>query len=403
MDSCRRTKTIIRGIAIAAMLLAVCGCSSKRDWKFADMFDLKKGMPWHDDGPETEVPTRVVGTWTDTVLRQAGRKPQRGFGGRLLFYNDESNNPVHVDGQLVVYAFDETDREPTDNKPTRRYVFPTEQVPQHMSESELGPSYSFWLPWDELGGPQAEVSLICRFEPKDGALIVGEQTKHMLPGAMIAKTGPTKLPEGVPFKPGNQQALYSTSSQAGGNPMQETSFERPMASGPAAGASPAPERRMQTTSISLPASFHIQGSPASVQAGRATSRNEEAVPNISVPQQYAPQQNAGGVSGAGNPASFVAPTPYGQPTSPPTTAPQTRMQPVTPVGTSALSPSGQQSIAPQGWPPYAEQQPESTVPNGLSTTVTMLTPGESARRRWGQPSLNSTPASPPVPTPPISR
>ena len=116
------------------------------------------------------------------MLHQGGKKPQRGFGGRLIFYGEDNEKPVLVDGQLVVYAFDESNREATDNKPTRRYVFPADQVARRMSKSELGPSYSFWLPWDEVGGPQTEISLIPRFEPKEGPIVIGEQTKHLLAG-----------------------------------------------------------------------------------------------------------------------------------------------------------------------------------------------------------------------------
>jgi hypothetical protein len=56
------------------------------------------------------------------VLTKQGEAPQRGFGGRLAFYDHDSEKSLLVDGELVVYAFDETNRDPTDNKPTRRYV-----------------------------------------------------------------------------------------------------------------------------------------------------------------------------------------------------------------------------------------------------------------------------------------
>ena len=42
-------------------------------------------------------------------MTQPGAKPQRGFGGRIMFYESEDKKPILVDGQLVVYAFDETE------------------------------------------------------------------------------------------------------------------------------------------------------------------------------------------------------------------------------------------------------------------------------------------------------
>ena len=55
-----------------------------------------------------------------------------------------------------------------------------------MSKNKLGASYSFFLPWDEAGGPKTEVSLICRFEPKDGPVVTSEQTRQLLPGSIAA-------------------------------------------------------------------------------------------------------------------------------------------------------------------------------------------------------------------------
>jgi hypothetical protein len=205
--------TQIAGLAaIAAAVLTTTGCSNFSEMKPSKMFSLDNTWPFKDkDKPHEGKPVRMVCTWSDTVMSQAGTKPQRGFGGRVMFYEKDEKQPILVDGQLCVYAFDETGRAPTDNKPTRRYVFPAEQIPLHMSKSELGTSYSFWLPWDDAGGPRTEVGLICRFEPKGGAVVTSEQAKQKLPGTepVIAATtdGPTKppkLPEGVPSKPAIQ-------------------------------------------------------------------------------------------------------------------------------------------------------------------------------------------------------
>src|SRR3954463_9514231 len=177
------------------------------EWKTPSFLRLDNTWPFRDkDKPQQGTPVRIVGAWTDTVMTQAGQKPQRGFGGRIIFYDKEGKKPILVDGQLIVYAFDETNRQATDNKPTRRYVFPADQMAIHMSKCDMGASYSFWLPWDDAGGPKTEVSLICRFEPKGGAVVTGEQTKHLLPGTLnssVTTSGPQKppkVPEGVSSK-----------------------------------------------------------------------------------------------------------------------------------------------------------------------------------------------------------
>ncbi|MEM1304076.1 MAG: hypothetical protein AAGG46_04235 [Planctomycetota bacterium] len=140
-------------------------------------------LPWKDEEPEIGTAAQIVATWTDTVLQESGVGASRGFGGRLYFYGSSDAKPIAVDGQLVVYAFDETDRKATDNKPNKRYVFPPDQFALHRSQSDLGVSYSFWLPWDTVGGKQRDVSLIARFEPvRGGALVVSEQSTVRLPG-----------------------------------------------------------------------------------------------------------------------------------------------------------------------------------------------------------------------------
>ena len=94
----------------------------------------------------------------------------------------------------MVYAFDEDGRDPSNAKPDRKYVFTKEQFAKHYSKSNIGHSYSVWIPWDEVGGPQKQISLIVRFTPDKGDVVVGEQTRHLLPG---------RTPEGAwPQSPG---------------------------------------------------------------------------------------------------------------------------------------------------------------------------------------------------------
>jgi hypothetical protein len=257
---------VVTGVAT---LLAAGGCSMPKasDFKPSKLFSLGD-----DDEPEKGIPVRMVGTWTDTVLSQAGQKSQRGFGGRLMFYGKKEDKPILVEGQLVVYAFDETNRAVTDNKPTRRYVFPPDEVARRMSKSELGAGYSFWLPWDEVGGPQTEVSLACRFESKGGGVITSEQTRHRLPGTMAApamtadgRPLPPKLPEGVPSRPAQPTLESMQASRIYDPNLQQAGYTAPAMNNLAAMNStpvtPAvqldPHQQMTTTTIPLPANYRL--------------------------------------------------------------------------------------------------------------------------------------------------
>ena len=279
---------------LIATLLPATGCKTPlaESLNFKKVAKLNERMPWHDEeAPREGIPNRVVGNWTDAIHYQEGKTPHRGFGGRLLFYDDEGQDPILVDGQLVIYAFNEKGRARTDNMPTRRYVFPAEELPKLMSKSELGTSYSVWLPWDEVGGPQAEVSLVCRFEPKAGPPLVSEQTRHYLQGeempAPIADGGQNpKVPEGVAFKPSVQQASYHATAD-GLNPAATTA-----ANGTA--AAPGAEK-MTTTTIALPQSMQKLGPGMTVPPQKPPAMPSQTLPGGSPQANLRSTQGSTGI------------------------------------------------------------------------------------------------------------
>jgi len=157
MQKKQLTSRILPLIAVAVLFCG--GCAT---------FDLSKRIPWGagEDG-KPAAPMRLMAVWTDTTMTSPNKPAMRGMGGRIVFY-DQANEPVKVKGTLVVYAFDETNRDPTNVTPDRKYVFLTADFEKHYSKGRLGHSYSFWLPWDQVGGKQAAISLIARFQPAKG-------------------------------------------------------------------------------------------------------------------------------------------------------------------------------------------------------------------------------------------
>jgi hypothetical protein len=147
---------------------------------------------------------KLVAIWSDAMYTQPGAKPTRGFGGRFYFYNGEGK-AVPVEGQLVVYAYDDSQQDQAADKPSRKYVFTPEQLTEHYSPSDLGASYSFWIPWDELGGVQKAVSLLPVFTSPSGKVVMGQQSLNVLPG---------KVPEMIePSRQGGFESLSSDSEQ----------------------------------------------------------------------------------------------------------------------------------------------------------------------------------------------
>ncbi len=229
-------------------------------------WDITTWRPWPFNKEEKPgKPDRVIASWTDTVMTKAGEPPVRGFGGRLMFYEGKNEKPVKIDGTLIVYAFDETGRDPNNVRPDRKFVFPAEVLPSFYSKSKIGHSYSVWLPWDEVGGVRKDITLIARFEPKAGPVVLSEQSRHLLPGVeppQVAADG-KPLPSAAAIEAALMAAnpalkTVGANRAAGGGPatlggLQPVSYETaaPSANLPEA-AGDAQPRRMRTTTIEMP-------------------------------------------------------------------------------------------------------------------------------------------------------
>jgi hypothetical protein len=254
-----------RGLSLLPLCLLLAGCSL---WvpgqNIKKHFDLSKNIPWGggSDGQFTRA-MKLIAVWQHSVLHQDQHRPVRGFGGRVWFYGPDGEKPVEVDGTLEVYAFDETDRDPTNVQPDRKYVFSSEELQKHHSDNALGHSYSFWLPWGDVNGPPVEISLIARFTPKDGSgSIVGEETKHLLPGRELA-SGPKKRNPPLTNRAG--RAAPSSAPGQGQGINWPTPAQGPGFVTQAAGVTPAaegmadpqfaanPERRLKVATIDVPA------------------------------------------------------------------------------------------------------------------------------------------------------
>lgn len=243
MQNCRALLVLVATMG----LLAPGGCASWRDAESEGLL-TKMNRPWRGDGVRRGVPRRMVATWTNTVKHQPGVEAKRGFGGRVYFYDHDESEPIGVEGQFVVYAFDETDRRPDDNSPTKRFVFPPEQVKLHESESEIGVSYSFWLPWDK-GGTHTDISLMARFEPvKGGTLIVSDMSRQPLPGMLDMPNSEVMIAQQE-----KRTGVFQTSAVSETAPgVQAAEYLAPVSS----------PTGMQTTTIKLPSSGLKSGQPS---------------------------------------------------------------------------------------------------------------------------------------------
>ena len=130
-------------------------------------------------------PENIVAIWKDATYTVANEQPTRGFGGRLYFY-DREKNPIVVDGDLVIYGFDD---DHSTEKPEKRFVFDREKLQTRMAVSAVGPSYNVWLPWDHINGEQKNVTIVAMFRDRVNSNFVcrSEPISALLPGRIVEK------------------------------------------------------------------------------------------------------------------------------------------------------------------------------------------------------------------------
>lgn len=214
--------------SLALLVLCICalasGCTSFHFKKPKSLWPLDV-----EKGPQQ--PASMAAIWSDTELYLPNQPPTRGFGGRLYFY-DKRNDAIPVEGQLIVYVYDD-DLGSDHNQPDRKYVFTPEQFAKHQAGSELGPSYSVWIPWDAVGGPTKQLSLVPFFQPTKGQVVSGELTKHRLPGAKQVPPGQNFSQSPSPASPVTQmeQHFRGNVPQANAAPMSDVAavdYQRPI-------------------------------------------------------------------------------------------------------------------------------------------------------------------------------
>jgi hypothetical protein len=199
----------------------------------------------------------MVAIWTPDILTLPGKPPTRGFGGRLYFFSEKSQ-AVPVEGQLIVYAYDDSSARSHPNEPDRKYAFTPEQFKQHFGESDIGASYSVWIPWDAVGGDQKSISLVPVFTASTGQIMIGEQALNVLPGKKASGSPAAASPAAI----GGIPTL---------NQVQSASHVSPQPAAPPSGESPpadsqsgiAPQDKptglhLKTTTIELPRSLQLR-------------------------------------------------------------------------------------------------------------------------------------------------
>jgi hypothetical protein len=258
--------------------------------------------PWSKE-KKKPLPDRIVPVWTDTVLHQPNQPGVRGFGGRVYFYLKDGSDPIEIDGGLAIYVFD-ADNEAYDQKPLRKFAFTPEQFANQMSKTSIGPSYSIWLPWGEVGGPPRRLSLIARFEGTEGGTVISDPTIKLLPGVISKKENPSAAPgqssAGSPLQLTGHASSPDATAAAGVNQAAYSASNE--------GATPSAEqlrnRNRTIGTIDLPPSFqrHLYHNPKSRSAAGGAQATEPSQVQGTTDPTAADSSSAQGSSSLGTSA-----------------------------------------------------------------------------------------------------
>ncbi|MGL6193321.1 MAG: hypothetical protein ACRC2T_00695 [Thermoguttaceae bacterium] len=164
----------MRFLILTLAILCITGCSSVRT------------IPNPFGSKVDKMPSQVIAVWTPACRNGT---QERGFAGRVTFYNSKSQKGLKIEGDLLVCGYDDyIGRPENDVRPDHTYPFLKDDLQKlHSYDKNSGHSYSLWVPWDSLGieGETKNVSLLVKYVPKGGSAILSGLAKCQLPGKEV--------------------------------------------------------------------------------------------------------------------------------------------------------------------------------------------------------------------------
>jgi len=162
------------------ILIAATGCQT---WDTSGTIPIWSSENWKKkDRSVTDPPQKIVAVWTEATHHRPDQPAERGFGGRVIFY-DAKERTTKIDGRVTIFVFDDQNATLENPAPKYKFVFPQDSVQAFYSKSELGHTYSFWVPLGSIDAPTQHFSLVVRFDSPTGERVLSEMTKKILVGS----------------------------------------------------------------------------------------------------------------------------------------------------------------------------------------------------------------------------
>lgn len=161
--------------ALAALLCFLSGCTNGGFLNFGKAEFPKASVK--------NPAVKVIGFWQEGNGPGEDNKTCRGFAGQIWFLTPESAIPAMVDGSVDIYLFDDQGTPEENDKPIRKFHFPTEVWALHRMKTPNGLAYGVFIPYVRPGNHEAQCTLYVRFTPREGEVLTSKPENVALSGA----------------------------------------------------------------------------------------------------------------------------------------------------------------------------------------------------------------------------
>ena len=143
-------------------------------------------LPWAKEEKPAAV-NHILAVWTEAVHSQSGQAAQRGFGGRLIFF-DAAEQPLEVKGKLTIFVFDDqTGNVQETPRPNTSLSFRPKYCPNTSANLIWGHPIAFGFRWPRPVRRPSIFSLVAKFESDQGETVLSSLTKKVMVGSGIGK------------------------------------------------------------------------------------------------------------------------------------------------------------------------------------------------------------------------
>lgn len=137
-------------LCIGILALAISGCQT-----------LGLDLIGDDAKPVRNV-REIVCLWEPAEGIGLDGLPTRGFAGQLLFFEPGSDAPVLVEGDVMIYVFDDQGTPEEQSRPLHQFEFPSPVWQTFARDTNLGPAYQIFIPYSRKGGHYADCAIRVR-------------------------------------------------------------------------------------------------------------------------------------------------------------------------------------------------------------------------------------------------